>query len=270
MHWTDKCPHKLNYQSVNISEEVSWDTENESESEEINIVLITEEIEKNKIFIAEASKLAVVDTGCTKKVTGKEWYMNYRKDLLCELKSQIKSVESNIIENVVQSCDTCARFKRTPRPLVGLSKAKGLNLYEMSSGLYYLHITDEFTRYSNAVIIKKKSRLAAFIKNWLSIFGAPKRLFTDNGGEFISDEFYEMCERFNIKVITTPSYSPWSNGLCGWHSQFLTNMLDRICDDVKCDYVALAWAVILKNALINHNGFGPAKLLIYPVPLMTI
>ena len=23
----------------------------------------------------------------------------------------------------------------------------------------------------------------------------PKRLFSDNGGEFISDEFYEMCER---------------------------------------------------------------------------
>ena len=67
---------------------------------------------------------------------------------------------------------------------------------------------DEFTRYSNAVIIKKKSScLKACIKNWLSIFGAPKRLFSDNGGEFISDEFYEIwLMKFNdIKVITTPS-----------------------------------------------------------------
>ena len=99
---------------------------------------------------------------------------------------------------------------------------------------------------------------ATFIKNWLSIFGAPKRLCSDNGGEFISDEFYEMCERFNIEVITAPSYSPWSNGLCKPHNQFLTNMLDKVCDDIKCDYdVALAWA---KNALINHNGFSPAQL----------
>ena len=97
-----------------------------------------------------------------------------------------------------------------------------------------------------------------FIKNWLSIFGAPKRLCSDNGGEFISDEFYEMCERFNIEVITAPSYSPWSNGLCKQHNQFLTNMLDKICDGIKCDYdVPLAWA---KNALINHNGFSPAQL----------
>ena len=68
MHRVDKCPHKSNYQSVNISEEVSSGTENESDYEEINIVLITEEIDKNEIFTAEASKLAVVDTACTKTV----------------------------------------------------------------------------------------------------------------------------------------------------------------------------------------------------------
>ena len=61
MHWTDKCPHKSNYQSINVSEEINWDTENEND-----IVLMTEEIVKNEIFIAEASKLAVVDTACTK------------------------------------------------------------------------------------------------------------------------------------------------------------------------------------------------------------
>ena len=103
--------------------------------------------------------------------------------------------------------------------------------------------------------------MTAFIKNWQSIFGAPKRLFSENGGEFISDEFYEMCERFNIKVITTPSYSPWSNGLCKQHNQFLTNMLRKICDDVKCNYdVALAWVASAKNVLINHNGFSPTQL----------
>ena len=67
-----------------------------------------------------------------------------------------------IIENIVQSCDTCIRFKRAPlRPLVGLSEAKDFNetifldLHEINSGLYYFHMIDEFTRYSNAVIIKE-------------------------------------------------------------------------------------------------------------------
>ena len=78
-------------------------------------------------------------------------------------------------------------------------KQFSLDLDEINSGLYYFHTIDDFTRYSNVVIIKKKSSsLTAFIKNWLSILGAPKRLLSDNGGEFISDEFYEMCERFNV------------------------------------------------------------------------
>ena len=95
IHWADKCPHKWNYQQVNISDKVSSGTENESESEEINIVLMKEEIGKNELFIAEASKLA--ETAFTKTVTGEKWFMNYIKDLSCELKSQIKSVESNTL-----------------------------------------------------------------------------------------------------------------------------------------------------------------------------
>ena len=73
---------------------------------------------------------------------------------------------------------------------------------------------DQFSKYINVAIIKNKSpTLKAFIKIWLSIFGAPKKLFSDNGGEFISDKFYEMREKFRIKLTTTPPYRPWSNGL---------------------------------------------------------
>ena len=42
MHWAYKFPRKSNYQSVNTSQEVSSDTKNESKSEEIHIVLMTE------------------------------------------------------------------------------------------------------------------------------------------------------------------------------------------------------------------------------------
>ena len=82
---------------------------------------------------------------------------------------------------------------------------------------------------------------------------------------------FMKCVKGLILKSTTPSYSPWSNGLCKWHNQFLTSMLDKICDNVKCDYdVTLAWEIIAKNTLVNHNGFSPAKLPIYPVPLVTI
>ena len=69
-----------------------------------------------------------------------------------------------------------------------------------------------------------------------------------------------MCEAFNIKIDSTPSYSPWSNRLCERHNQTLTNMFLKIGEDIKCDMdTALAWAVSAKNTLINNNGFSPAQ-----------
>lgn len=48
IHWANKCPHKSSNQHENILEEAN--SESNSETKESNIVLITEEISKNKIF----------------------------------------------------------------------------------------------------------------------------------------------------------------------------------------------------------------------------
>ena len=56
-----------------------------------------------------------------------------------------------------------------------------------------LWIYMEFTKLSNAVIIRSKTvAVKTFLKHWLSLFGVPRKFFSDNGGEFIGDEFYDM------------------------------------------------------------------------------
>ena len=181
----------------------------------------------------------------------------------------LNSEINKIIEDVVYACDTCTRFKKPPpRPIVGLPKSLEFNdvvsvdLHYIKQDLYYLHVTDEFTRYSQAAIMKRKSESAkVFLCSWIGIFGVPRKVFSDNGGEFIGEDFIELCEIFNIKVSTTASHSPWSNGTCERHNQFITNMLHKIRDDTKCSYeTALAWAISTKNGLINNNGFSPAQL----------
>ena len=136
-----------------------------------------------------------------------------------------------------------------------------MDLHQLEPDMWYMHIIDEFTRFSNAHIIRHKdATVCIFMKCWISMFGAPCKVFSDNGGEFISDEFVDMCEAFGMKMSTTPSYSPWSNGLCERHNQTLTNILLKIKEDVKCDWdTALAWAVSAKNSLVNHNGYSPMQ-----------
>ena len=56
-------------------------------------------------------------------------------------------------------------------------------------------------------------------------------------------------------MTTTASYSPRSNGTC-----VITNMLHKVYDDARCDYVStLAWAINAKKSLINNNGFSPSQ-----------
>ena len=99
------------------------------------------------------------------------------------------------IDEVVQACDVCRKYKKpVPRPIVGLSRAKDFNhfvaldLHELGPNLWYLHMIDEFTSFSNAVLIREKYPVVIirnFLKFWVSIFGAPKKVFSDNRGEFI-------------------------------------------------------------------------------------
>ena len=92
-------------------------------------------------------------------------------------------------------------------------------------------------------------------------FGTPNKFLSDNGGEFISDEFVSMCENLNIRICTTAAYSPWSNGLVERHNAILGLTVSKILDDTECDLnVAVAWAVSAKNSLRNVHGYSPNQL----------
>lgn len=139
-----------------------------------------------------------------------------------------------------------------------------VDLHELEPGLWYLHAIDHFTRFSaGSIITTKRSReiVKHFIHCWISIHGPPRRLFSDNGGEFNNEEIRDMAEKFNIEVKTTAGYSPWSNGLLERHNQILTEMLLKVKRDNECDWkTALDWALMAKNCMHNVHGYSPYQL----------
>jgi len=123
---------------------------------------------------------------------------------------------------------------------------------------------DEFSRFSAGCITntKKSSKVVEnFIKHWISIHGAPQHLFSDLGGEFDSEEVRDMAENFNIYVITTTGYSPWSDGLLERHNQTITEILLNVRHDHQLDWTtALSWALMAKNSLQDVHGYSPFQL----------
>ena len=180
----------------------------------------------------------------------------------------------------MKNCQTCKLYKKPPpTPVVGLplatdfqqTMAMDLKFYH---GRIILHLIDHVTHLSVAVQVPSKhpkAILNAILRNWISIYGSASQFLTDNGGEFVNDDFLKLCEEFNIKVKTTGAKAPWSNGLVEHHNLVLSEMLNKVLDDTKCPFdIALQWCVNAKNSLHNAHDFSPYQLALGQNPRLLV
>ena len=107
------------------------------------------------------------------------------------------------MDDLYELCRTCKLFAKTPsRPVCALPVAADfgelltLDLKECDPILkqfcrYILHMIDAFTRFSVSVFVNRKlpTIIADMIMSkWVALFGRPKRIWTDVGGEFNNKE----------------------------------------------------------------------------------
>ena len=101
------------------------------------------------------------------------------------------SDKSDMINKVFIHSNTCKLYKKTfTMTSVGLSKTMSfndtvtMNPHQLGQRLWYLQVIDEFSRFSNATIIKSKDPnlvINMFLKHRISLFGSPKNVFRGNG-----------------------------------------------------------------------------------------
>lgn len=174
------------------------------------------------------------------------------------------------LEQIDKSCDFCLKHSRAaPRPVVSLPLANEFNeLIAMDlkqiQGTWVLHCLDYLTRFSAAHVVKEKDPneiIEKFFRIWVSIFGPPRKVLSDNGGEFKGKKWDAFCENFNVTHKSTAAESPFSNGICERHNALIGEMTNKVIKDVGCSLdVALMWSVHAKNSLINIYGFSPYQL----------
>ena len=133
------------------------------------------------------------------------------------------------VTDIVKNCDVCRQFGRVnARPVVSLPLSTEFNqnfamdLHQMAqeANKYYLHIIDTFTRFSVAILITNKrpeTIITEFVENWCLQFGFPRKILTDNGGEFNNHHFRSMRENYGCDIKCSAAFSPWSNGVVERH-----------------------------------------------------
>ena len=82
---------------------------------------------------------------------------------------------------------------------------------QMPEAKNVLVIVDHFTRYMRAYVTKDQKASTVtkcFYEGFISIFGAPEKIITDQGKGFTGEVITELCIQFGVgKTMTTP-YHP--------------------------------------------------------------
>lgn len=246
--------------SLNKSEKI-LDSLNYNENAFITLVATKEDIFKDKEKVA--SKLHA------------QFGHPVAKRLVRLVKRAGREHDTELIEkihDVSKNCKICTEYKQpSPRPIVSLPHSSKFNEtvaldLKFFRGKIILHMIDTLTRFSSAIICKSKEAsciIEGIVRCWIAIFGPPDKVIVDNGGEFANSKFIEMAESMNIRVVTTPAFSPWSNGVVERHNGVLAETLNKMMEESDGDiHLALAWAINAKNSLANVHGFSPAQLAI--------
>ena len=109
-----------------------------------------------------------------------------------------------------------------------------------------LTMIDRFSRWPEAIPIKNhqaETVAKAFFSHWISRFGAPKIITTDQGSEFEGKLFTALVQLVGGKRIRTTAYHPASNGLVErWHRTFKTA--------IKC-HANQKWTDVLPIVLLG-------------------
>ena len=115
------------------------------------------------------------------------------------------------------------------------------DLCEMNDGLtkggkrYFMTFIDNCTRFCYVYLLKMKYEVLHYFKVYKAgvenqLEKKIKRLRSDRGGEYFSNEFSEFCAVHGIIHERTPPYSPQSNGIVERKNHTLTDLVNAMLE----------------------------------------
>ena len=89
-------------------------------------------------------------------------------------------------------------------------------LPESEGNVYLLTIIDRYSRWLEAIPLASATArdcAVALLRHWVSRYGVPQDITTDQGPQFTSALWSELCTTLGILPLRTTSYHPQSNGM---------------------------------------------------------
>ena len=221
------------------------------------------------------SLIEMVHTGMTKghlgfektkeQVRRRAYWPEYSKDVL----------------RYCRECEACSRYKRGKAPKQGpLEPLLTGNVMERlsiditgphpisSAGhKFLLTVVDHFSKWAEAFPIRNQeaSTIAKLLVDRVfCYFGMPIQILTDQGKNFESELFSELCRCLDIEKIRTTIYKPSTNGVVERFHRTLNSMIGKIIHDNHRNWHDLIPQILAAYRASEHSatGYSPNKLML--------
>lgn len=198
----------------------------------------------------------------------------------------------NDIEQWCKKCDVCASRKRPAKqPKSAMSQYNvGAPLERVamdivgplprsnSGNKYILMISDYFTKWMMAIPVRNQEAetiAKKFVERFVSVFGIPRQIHTDQGTNFESNLFKEMCRILGSEKTRTTPMRPQSDGLVERANRTIQNMLASFVNTQQKDWDQYLTILTMayNTAKQESTGYPPCVLmfgrdLTMPIDLM--
>ena len=193
------------------------------------------------------------------------------------------------VQKYVPTCLTCLQVKhprRKPRAKVDTYQA-GVPMEwvhidilgpfppNKSGNVYILMMIDQFTRWVESMPLKDETvevMARSAVDNFFSRFGLPSELHSDQGRNFMSNLFVELCERLQIARTRTTPYHPSGNGQVERKNRLLLQLIRAYLGKQQntWDESLPLLASVVRSAVNRSMGFSANMLMLgqeLPLPV---
>ena len=132
---------------------------------------------------------------------------------------------------------------------------------------YIVTVIDIFSKWAEAYPVRTHTApivAKVLIDNFFSRFGMPRRILTDQGKEFESILFKELCEKMEIQKIRTSPYQPSTNGCVERFHRTLNAMIGKVIqyDQRNWDECLPTVMAAYRAAKHESTGFSPNRMIL--------
>jgi transposase InsO family protein len=189
------------------------------------------------------------------------------------------------VEDMVRKCRRCVcrKARTTTAPLTPIVTSQPLELVcldyllvEPSAGYeHLLVITDHFTKFAKVIPTRNETAVTtarALYDNFITVYGIPQRIHSDQGRCFESKIIKELCLLTGMQKSRTTPFHPMGNGGCERFNSTLLKLIGTLANDQKSKWKSHLPSLVHAYNCTPHNstGFSPYELMFGRKPMLPV